>query len=122
MHVCLRVVYIVSYVYLELLQVGQREPWSPSSCLATSILTLERHKGITARSFRRLVDAFAALDRRGAWMISYSDYSWAQDQLASSFAVKQILRKLTRLRKEWLKMLLSFLAFLIYGSTISFKI
>lgn len=29
--------------------------------------------------FQKLVDAFAALDRRGAWMISYADYSWAQE-------------------------------------------
>ena len=29
--------------------------------------------------FQTLVHAFEALDRRGAWMISYADYSWAQD-------------------------------------------
>ncbi|CAK9016123.1 unnamed protein product [Durusdinium trenchii] len=48
-----------------------------------------------SKVFQSLVHAFEALDRRGAWMISLSDYSWAQDRLASSFAVKRILRKLT---------------------------
>jgi len=48
-----------------------------------------------SKVFQALVHAFEALDRRGAWMISYADYSWAQDTLASSLGVKRILRKLT---------------------------
>ena len=35
-----------------------------------------------AKVFQSLVHAFEALDRRGAWMISYADYTWAQDTLA----------------------------------------
>eukprot|EP00913_Durusdinium_trenchii_P024015 g22553.t1 len=34
-----------------------------------------------SKVFQSLVHAFEALDRRGAWMISLSDYSWAQDML-----------------------------------------
>lgn len=56
---------------------------------------LRDHTQYNTKVFQTLVHAFEALDRRGAWMISYSDYSWAQDTLASSVGVKRILRKLT---------------------------
>lgn len=56
---------------------------------------LRDHTQYNTKVFQTLVHAFEALDRRGAWMISYADYSWAQDTLASSVGVKRILRKLT---------------------------
>lgn len=55
---------------------------------------IEPHQ-YTAKVFQSLVTIFEAIDRRGAWMISRADYSWAQEVLARSFGVKRVLRKLT---------------------------
>ena len=33
----------------------------------------------TPKVFQSLVTIFEAIDRRGAWMISRADYTWAQD-------------------------------------------
>ncbi|CAE7237080.1 unnamed protein product, partial [Symbiodinium pilosum] len=68
-------------------------------------LTAEPHQ-YTPKVFQSLVTIFEAIDRRGAWMISRADYTWAQacqpfratqaeEVLARSFGVKRVLRKLT---------------------------
>lgn len=44
-----------------------------------------------SKVFQALVHAFEALDRRGAWMISYADYSWAQDLIARCVCMSSLV-------------------------------